>query len=126
MNSIGNAIKAGHGTGILYAGILGLALSDIIPTPADALYFHNQQKWKEQLAKKEITPEQFWRKELIGYYGYNFGWWLIFLGAVVSVKGDFRKKSEIAIGLLAAGAVVGVIAKNIQKDKELQKHIVYK
>ena len=43
-NPIQEAIKAGEGKGILYAGLLGLALSDAIPTPADALYFYRRSE----------------------------------------------------------------------------------
>ena len=43
-DSIKLAVKGGHGNAILYAGALGLLLSDVIPTPADSLYFTLMQK----------------------------------------------------------------------------------
>lgn len=126
MDAIKNAIKSGHGTGILMAGMLGLVLSDLLPTPADALYFSQQQKNKAKLEKGQISAKQYWYRESVGYYGYNVVWWLLVYGAVASIKGDFKKKAELAVGLIAAGAVVSVIHKNIQKDTEMQKHLSYK
>lgn len=124
-NPIGEAIKSGHGKGVLYAGLIGLALSDAIPTPADALYFYRQQKLREEFEKKQITPKKFWIEETLGYYGYNVAWWLLLFGVVASVKGDFNTKAKWAVGLVAGGAVIGVVGKNIQKDKELQKKLKY-
>jgi hypothetical protein len=124
-NPISEAVKGGHGTGVLYAGMLGLALSDAIPTPADALYFYRQQKLRERFEKGEISPKTYWVDETLGYYGYNVAWWLLLFGVVSMVKGDFRKKMELAVGLVAAGAVVGVIGRNIRKDVELQKKLKY-
>ena len=40
---ISKATEGEYGTAILYAGAIGLILSDIIPTPADALYFHTEK-----------------------------------------------------------------------------------
>lgn len=124
-DTIQTAVKSGHGVGILYAGLIGLALSDIIPTPADALYFYNQQRLKEKFAKKEITPDKYWFKEGANYYGLNLLWWLTVIGVVSITKGGLKKKASVGIGVIAAGAVIGVIALNIKKDKELQKRIQY-
>jgi len=124
-DTIQSAIKSGHGTGILYAGLIGLALSDIIPTPADALYFYNQQRLKEKFSKKEITPNEYWFKEGANYYGLNLLWWLTVIGVVSITKGGLKRKASVGIGMVAAGAVLGVIALNIKKDKELQKRIQY-
>ena len=123
-NPIKQAIKGGHGTGILYAGIIGLALSDAIPTPADAVYFYRQRKLREKFEKGEITAKQYWLEETAGYYGYNVAWWLLLFGTVALVKGDFRKKAEVAIALAAAGAVIGVIGKNIKADTRIQKELL--
>lgn len=124
-DTIQSAIKSGHGVGILYAGLIGLALSDIIPTPADALYFYNQQRLKEKFAKKEITPDKYWFKEGANYYGLNLLWWLTVIGVVSITKGGLKRKASVGVSVIAAGAVIGVIALNIKKDKELQKRIQY-
>jgi hypothetical protein len=124
-NPISDAIKGGHGTGVLYAGLVGLALSDAIPTPADAIYFYRQQKLRERFEKGEITAKAYWVEESTGYYAYNVAWWLLLFGAVSLVKGDFRKKLELAVGLVAAGAVIGVVGRNIRRDEEIQSKLKF-
>lgn len=124
-NPIEQAIKSGHGTGVLYAGLIGLALSDAIPTPADAIYFYRQRKLRQDFEKGKISAKRYWIEETAGYYGYNVAWWLLLFGAVSLVKGDFRKKAEVAIAIAAAGAVVGVIGRNIKKDVEIQKKLKF-
>jgi hypothetical protein len=118
-DSISSAIKGGHGNAILYATALGLLLSDVIPTPADALYFNLQQKNKAKLEAKEITPKQYWTRDAIYYYGLNPLWWSLVLGAIYFTKGDYTKKAKVGLGLLATGFVVAVIHKNIKKDEKL-------
>jgi len=120
-NTIKSAISSGHGNAILYAGALGLLLSDIIPTPADALYFNLQQKNKARLESGEITPKQYWTRDVVTYYGLNPLWWSLVLGAMIYTKGDYTQKAKVGLGILAAGAVVAVIHKNIKKDEELLK-----
>lgn len=119
MNSIHSAIQSGHGKAILYAGAIGLILSDVIPTPADALYFSLAQKNKVKLEKKEITPRQYWLRDVAMYYGLNPVYWAGIFGIMVLVKGDFAKKAKVGLALVAAGAVVSVINSNIKKDESL-------
>lgn len=107
-----------HKTAIIYAVGVGLLLSDLLPTPADALYFYRERINKEKLTKGEITPKQFWMKEAVGYYGYNAIWWSLVLGSTIIFGKDYKQKRNILIGLVAGGLVVGVIAKNIKKDEE--------
>lgn len=107
-----------HKTNLLYALGFGLLLSDLIPTPADALYFYKQRKNKEKLESKEITPKQYWVRDAFGYYGFNALWWSAVLGATYVLGKDYKQKRNILIGLVAGGLVVGVIAKNIKKDEE--------
>lgn len=108
-----------HKTSLLYAVGVGLLLSDLIPTPADALFFYKERKNKEKLTKGEITPKQYWTRDALGYYGYNALWWSAVLGATMLIGKDYKQKRNILIGLVAGGLVVGVIAKNIKKDEEL-------
>jgi hypothetical protein len=118
-DTISGAIKSGQGNAILYAGAIGLLLSDIIPTPADALYFSLMQKNKEKLTKREITPNKYWTKDALLYYGLNPLWWTIVLGAMYYTKGDYSRKAKVGLGLLASGVVVAVINNNIKKDEKL-------
>jgi hypothetical protein len=121
VKSISSAIKSGHGNAILYAGALGLILSDVIPTPADAIYFSLQQKNKAKLEAKELTPKQYWTRDAVMYYGLNPLWWSLVFGAVYLTKGDYNQKLKVGFGLLATGVVVGVLNKNIKKDEALIK-----
>jgi hypothetical protein len=118
-DTIGKAIKSGHGNAILYAGAIGLLLSDVIPTPADGLYFRLQQKNKAKLNSGEITPTQYWTRDAIYYYGLNPLWWGLVLGAMYFTKGDYTKKAKIGLGLVATGVVLSVIRKNIKEDEKL-------
>ena len=115
--SLGKEIAKGGHTGVLYAGAIGLLLSDIIPTPADGLYFYAERKLKDKLESKLITPEQYWTRSALAYYGYNPIWWGLVLGAMVLTKGDYKQKAKVGLGIIGAGAVLGVIHKNIESDK---------
>jgi len=119
INTFASAIKGGHGNALLYAGAIGLLLSDIIPTPADAIYFNLQQKNKAKLNTNEITPKQYWTRDAIYYYGLNPIWWGIILGTLYIAHGDYTQKAKVGLGLVAAGVVVAVLHKNIKKDEEL-------
>lgn len=120
-DSIKSAISSGHGNAILYAGAIGLIASDIIPTPADAIYFRLMEKNKQKLDKKEITPKQYWTREALLYYGLNPIYWSLFLGALYLVKGDYSNKLRVGLGILAVGSVIGVLDKNIREEEKLIK-----
>lgn len=105
-------------TNLLYAVGVGLLLSDIVPTPADAYFFYRQRKNNELLERGNITAKQYWLRDAMGYYGYNAIWWGAVLGATHAFGKTYEQKRNILVGLLASGLVVGVIAKNIQKDEQ--------
>lgn len=117
-DSIKSAISSGHGNAVVYAGAIGLLLSDIIPTPADSLYFSLMQKEKRKLENKEITPKQYWTKEAVLYYGLNPLWWSLVLTAVYFTKGDYTNKMKVGFGVISAGFVFSVINSNIKKDEQ--------
>jgi hypothetical protein len=106
---------------ILYAVGLGLVLSDIIPTPADAVVFWRQGVNKQKLEKSEITPKQYWVKETANYYLLNPIWWGSVLLASHYFGKTYEQKRNIFIGVIAAGVVVAVVSKNIKKDEEFYK-----
>jgi uncharacterized membrane protein YkvI len=107
-----------HKTKTLYAVGLGLLLSDIIPTPADAFYFYKQRENKQKLEESKITPKQYWTREAIGYYGLNALWWSSVLGVSYLAGKSYEQKRNIFISLVVGGAVFGVIYKNIKKDEQ--------
>ena len=94
---IGNASKGEYGAGVLYAGAVGLILSDIVPTPADALYFYTEKKLRDKWKNGEITPEQYWKKTAMAYYLYNPIWWILVIAVIYNVPGDVSKKAKIGL-----------------------------
>jgi len=116
-----------HATGALYAFLAGLAISDAIPTVADAFYFSKQRKLRDEFIDKKITPAQYWEREAFAYYAYNVAWWVLVGAIVVGTKGDVAKKIKVAGALIGGGAVVAVLYKNIKKDeKEMEKDLLVK
>ena len=106
-------------TGLIYAGMIGLIASDIIPTLGDALYFHKHKQWRDRWTKGELTSKQYWTRELLGYYTFNSGWWLL-VGLAVYFTPKYENKLKVGLGLIGAGAALSVIYKNIQKDEKDQ------
>lgn len=106
-----------HPTNALFVATgLGLILSDIIATPADALYFNLTEKWKNQLEDEQITPKQYWTKNALAYYGLNPIWWTIVVGSSIYIGKSAEQKFAIFIALLSGGALIGVLGKNIKQD----------
>lgn len=103
-------------TKVLYAVGLGLFLSDLIPTPADAVYFSQQRKLKQKLEESQITAKEYWIKDALGYYGYNALWWASVLGISYYLGKNYTQKRNLLIGIIAGGAVISVLHKNIVKD----------
>lgn len=122
VGTIQKAVKTqGAGEAVLYAGLLGLLVSDIIPTPADAVYFRLQEKNKQKLDSGIISPKQYWTRDALMYYGLNPLWWSLVLIAVVNTKGGLDNKLKLGLGLIGAGAVFGVLAKNIREEEKIKK-----
>ena len=118
VKEIKDAVKVkGAGEAVLYAGLIGLVLSDVIPTPADALYFRLMGKNKQKLERGEITPKQYWTRDALLYYGLNPLWWSLVLITVWKTKGEVNDKLKLLIALAGAGAVIGVISKNIKEEE---------
>lgn len=118
VDAIKSAVNSGHGLAVIYGVGAGLIASDIIPTPADALYFRAMAKNKRLLESGKITPKQYWTRDAVLYYGLNPIWWSLVLGAVVLTKGDINDKLKIGLALIGGGAVIGVLAKNIREEQQ--------
>lgn len=117
IKTIKSAVDAKHGNAVLYGALIGLVLSDLIPTPADAVYFSIEKKLRDKWKRGELTPRQYWVRETLAYYSLNPLWWAIIAGITMNVKGDTNTKLKVGMALLGSTAVVGVILKNISKDK---------
>ena len=113
---ISKASEGRYANGVLYAGAVGLILSDIVPTPADALYFYSEKRLRDKWKAGEITPKQYWERTAMAYYLYNPIWWTLVLGALYYTKGDIKQKVKIGVGIVGIGAVIGVIYRNYTQD----------
>jgi len=118
ISQIKSAAHNGYGSAILYTAIITAAVTDLLPTPADGLVFQAQFNLKRKLESGQITPKQYWLRDAAAYYLYNPAWWILFGVAVAAFPGDTKHKAKLAIGLLSAGVVVGVLWKNIEKDRQ--------
>ncbi len=114
---IKNAAEAGHGNAMLYAAGIACILANMIPTVGDSYYFYRQSIDKDKLEDGTITPAQYWYRDAFGYYFYTAAWYILVLGVVMAVKGDYTKKAKIGLAILSSGIVAGVIIRNINKDK---------
>lgn len=114
---IKNVGASQYATGALYAGLIGLFLSDLIPTPADAFYFDRERKLRDKWKSGEISPEDYWEKSASNYYLFNAAWWLTVGLATIYTKGTAQNKIVTMGALIGAGAVIAVIHSNIRKDK---------
>jgi len=110
-----------YATAALYAFLGGLVISDMLPTPADAVFFNYSKKLRDDFYNKKITPSQYWRREAIGYYGFNVAWWLLVAGVIIATKGTAQTKLKVASAIIGGGAVIAIIHKNIRKDEKQQE-----
>lgn len=117
---IQKVIDEGNGNALIYTALIAAIVANCTPTVADGLYFNLQQKWKHQLNEGIITPEVYWRNNILHYYTITAGYYGVVLLTMLSLnKNSFSSNSKILLGLLGGGLVVAVGMKNVQKDKEL-------
>lgn len=115
---INKVIGEGNGNAILYTALLAAIVANCTPTPADAVYFWRQQVDKQLLNDKKITPKQYWVRTAGGYYVYTAAWYLMVFATLASLNSSYKTNSRILLSLVGAGVVVGVVAKNIEKDEK--------
>lgn len=120
-SEIKSALGNGDGNALIYTAILSAMIANVVPTPADAIYFWRQGVDREKLDKGEITPTQYWTRDVVGYYTYTALWYGLVLTIVASMGGTYQTKAKILLGTLGAGIVVGVVANNIKKDEKLKR-----
>lgn len=118
---ISKVITSDGGTGALYIGLISATVADLLPHPMDAVYFKLQKSNRDKFISGEITPKQYWRRNVIAYYGCDAIWWGFLLGVAVITKGTLKDKLVVVGSLIGAGAVIGIIHQNIKKDIEEQE-----
>jgi uncharacterized membrane protein YkvI len=119
-SEIKGALGNGDGNALIYTAILSAMIANVMPTPADAIYFWRQSVNKDKLESGEITPTQYWTRDVVGYYTYTALWYGLVLTIVASMGGTYQTKAKILLGTLGAGVVVGVVANNIKKDEKIK------
>ena len=119
---IGNLIsRKDTALGALYLALATATVADLLPHPMDAVYFNLQRNNRDKFINGDITPKQYWRRNVLAYYGCDFAWWgFLFLVAILT-KGTAKDKFLIVGSLIGAGAVIGIIHRNIVKDIEQQE-----
>ena len=116
---INQVVKDGNGNAILFTALMAAIVANVLPTPADALYFSAQQKDKERLENGLITPSQYWRRDMIGYYAYTGGYYLIIFLALQALGGTYKNNARVLLAVLSGGLVLGVYGKNVSRDEEI-------
>jgi hypothetical protein len=107
-----------YSNAILYTFFISAFLGNAIPTPSDAYYFYLQTKLRDKWKRGEITASQYWSRNTIFYYGIPCLWWLLLFGIVVNLKISSEQKLKVAIALIGSTALVGVVLKMVQNDKD--------
>ena len=119
-SEIKGALGKGDGNALIYTAIISAIIANVMPTPADAIYFWRQGVNKEKLDNGEITPTQYWTRDVMGYYTYTALWYGLVLTIIASTGGTYKTKAKILLATLGAGVVIGVVAKNIKKDEKIK------
>lgn len=117
----GKIIAEGNGNALIITALLAAAISNALPTPADGLYFNMQQKIKEKLEKGEITPKEYWTKDILHYYTFTTAWYIFLVLIVLALGGKYETNAKILIVIISGGFVLSVWKKNIEKDMAIQR-----
>lgn len=121
MSGFSEVIKSGNGNTLILTALIAAAIANALPTPADGMYFNMQQKIKEQLSKGEITPKEYWTKDILHYYTFTAGWYILLIILILALGGKYKTNAKILILIVSGGLVLGVWKKNIQKDEAILK-----
>lgn len=116
VGEITDAFDSDYGNALLYATAIGLVLSDIIPTPADAVYYHREKKLRSMLDEGKITPEKYYKKSANAHYIYTPIWWALVLGILYKTEGGVQEKAKIGLMVVGVGAAIGLLHKSYSKD----------
>ena len=116
---INKIVNDGNGNALIFTALLAAMIANAVPTPADSLYFSMQQKIKQQLEAGTITPETYWKKDIINYYTFTAGWYAGLLIILYAAQGSYKTNAKILIALISGGFVFAVYKKNVEKDNEI-------
>ena len=111
-----NASQGRHSDGVLYAGAVGIILSDIIPTPAEAMFHYREKNLRKKWEDGKITPQQYYRGSYQSLHLSKSIWWIGILAAMYFKKGNTNQKAMFGLALVGGGAVAGIIYKMMNKN----------
>jgi hypothetical protein len=121
MSGFGEVIKSGNGNTLILTALIAAAISNMMPTAMDPLYFDLQFRLKRDLQAGKITPKEYWSRDIVGYYTYTAAWYVLLILIVLALGGKYKTNAKILIVLISGGFVFSVWKKNIEKDEALQK-----
>jgi len=116
-SGINRVIKNGDGNTLLLVAIASAAIANSLPTPMDSIYFYRVSELKRQYEAGNISAEKFEWHTMGEYYCWTTLWYLGIGGILLATNNDYKNNIKILFTLVAAGLVVGVVQKNIEKDK---------
>jgi len=115
-------ISSGNGNTLILTALIAAAIANALPTPADGLYFSYQQKLKQRLNDGDITPKEFWTKNIGYHYLFESMWYVLVIIFVLAVNTKFENNVKLLLFIVGGGVVLGVWKKNIEKDEEILKN----
>lgn len=121
MGGFSDVVKSGNGNTLIITALVAAAIANALPTPADGFYFSMQQEIKEKLEKGEITPKEYWTKDILHYYTFTAAWYVFLILLVLAIGGEYKTNSKILIVIISGGLVFGAWKKNIEKDEAIMK-----
>lgn len=119
-SSIKGAASSEHAIGALYIALIAFVLADAIPTPADAITLTWQRNLRDKWKAGTISAASFWRGDVAAYYLPNILWWTLVFFIVVAIPGSAKNKLYVALGVIGAGIVIGVVYNLYKKDERQQ------
>jgi hypothetical protein len=114
LNSFDGIMKSDYGLPLLYLGGLGLAYSDILPTPNVLLANAKLSSLKKSLEENKITENQYNQQVQHSLNTFKNVYYIGVIGTMFFVDGDIYKKAKVGAIILGIGALLGVIMKKPQ------------
>ena len=110
-------LSEGHyQTALLYAGLAGAVVADVMPTPALAWAYYRMKVIQKQRETGVVTAAEAENKIGQAYAYATPIWWAGVFAAVHFKKGGFNEKAKFAALLVGGGAVIGFMVKNHVKN----------
>jgi len=111
---IGGAAKGSLSGALVYAGIIGLMLTDAVLTPGDIAADMREKSLRDKMSEGTITSGQYQKKASNAFTLYPPAWWALVLGLVYVSKGDYVQKAKFA-GILIGSGALAALALNTKK-----------